>query len=216
MITTHPHTVRKGGAASDALWKTRSLIEIQKTMQMVQREERQEVRETRSSAEGIIESNPRHEKVWTAHDQTHVEVPQRLFASSSSGVENSGPQSLRISEARCRAKLRGIFEVVQRQSKDGRFFLLLGVSDMLVANQIARRSSVGAVILSERLAPGIDLSSSVVRNMLRGWIAHGDVAGVWMTLSFVTVLAKPHESTAVCLLEACQQAGVVSRDSATT
>ena len=78
---------------------------------------------------------------------------------------------------------------------------------MLVANQIAPLSSMDFVILSESFAPGIDLSSSVVRNVLRGWIAHGDAAGVWMTLSFATVLAKPHESTAVCLLEACHQAG---------
>ena len=41
-------------------------------------------------------------------------------------------------------------------------------SDMLVANQFARLSSVEVVILSERFAPGIDLSSSVVRDVLRG------------------------------------------------
>ena len=79
---------------------------------------------------------------------------------------------------------------------------------MLVANQVARLSSlVEVVILSEKFAPGIDLSSSVVRDVLRGWIAHGDVAGVLMTLLFATGFAKPHESTAGCLLEACQQAG---------
>ena len=44
--------------------------------------------------------------------------------------------------------------------------------------------------------------------VLRSWIAHGDVASVWMTLPFATVLAKPHVSTVAHLLEACQQAGV--------
>ena len=109
---------------------------------MAKSQKRQEVRETRSSPEKNIEIVPRHEKVWTAHDQTHVKVPRRLFASSASGVENSGSHSLMISEVRCRAELRGIYNVPQKQSKDGRFFLLLGASDMLVANQIARLSSM--------------------------------------------------------------------------
>ena len=117
-------------------------MEIQKRARWRSRQKRQEVRETRSSAEKNIEIVPRHEKVWTAHDQTHVKVPRRLFASSASGVENSGSHSLMISEVRCRAELRGIYNVPQKQSKDGRFFLLLGASDMLVANQIARLSSM--------------------------------------------------------------------------
>ena len=69
----------------------------------------------------------------------------------------------------------------QRQSRDGRFFLLVGGYDQLVGNQIARLSACGVVILSEFLSPNFDLDSSTVRNVLRGWITHGDVATVWLT-----------------------------------
>ena len=58
-----------------------------------------------------------------------------------------------ISQPRCRAKLHGIFKQAQRQSRDGRFFLLVGGYDQLVGNQIARLSSGGVVILSEFLSP---------------------------------------------------------------
>ena len=80
--------------------------------------------------------------------------------------------------------------------------MLLGGSDQLVGSQISRLSSSGVVILSEVLSPGFDLNSSIVRNVLRGWIAHGDKAAVWMT--------QPQaSSTASCLLETCLQANVV-------
>ena len=82
------------------------------------------------------------------------------------------------------------------------FFMLLGGSHQLVGSQIARLSSLGIVILSEVLSPGFDLNSSIVRNVLRGWIAHGDEAAVWMT--------QPQtSSTAACLLKACHQENVV-------
>ena len=103
-----------------------------------------------------------------------------------------------ISETRCRAKL---FKHAQRQSRDGRFFLLLGGSDQLVGSQITRLSSLGVVILSEVLSHGFDLNSPVVRNLLRGWIARSDTAAVWMTQPLAL-------STASCLLETCQQANV--------
>ena len=105
-----------------------------------------------------------------------------------------------ISESRCRAKLHGIFKHAQRQSKDGRFFLLLGGSDQLVGNQIARLSSLGIIILSEVLSPDFDLNSSTVRNELRGWIALGDVAAVWLTqpLTSSTAACKSMSSTECC------------------
>ena len=53
-----------------------------------------------------------------------------------------------IPESRCRAKLHGIFKHAQRQSRDGRFSLLLGGSDQLVGSPNARLSSVGIVVLS--------------------------------------------------------------------
>ena len=87
-------------------------------------------------------------------------------------------------------------------SKQRYFFLLLGGSDQLVGNKIARLSSCGVVILSEVLSPDFDLNSSTVRNVLRGWIAAGDKAAVWMTLPLTS-------STAACLLKACHQANVV-------
>ena len=58
------------------------------------------------------------------------------------------------------------------------------------------------MVLSEVLSPDFDLNSSTVRNVLRGWITHGDIAAVWMTQPFAL-------STVSCLLEACQQANVV-------
>ena len=58
----------------------------------------------------------------------------------SSRVDKTGSQSRVISKSRCRAKLHSIFKHAQRQSRDGRFFLLLGGSDQLVGNQIARLS----------------------------------------------------------------------------
>ena len=90
-----------------------------------------------------------------------------------------------ISESRCRTKLHGLFKQAQRHSKDGQFFLLLGRTDHLVGRQIARLSSLGKVILSEVVSPSFDLNSSIVRNVLRGWIAHGDMADVWMTQPLV-------------------------------
>ena len=47
-----------------------------------------------------------------------------------------------------------------------------------------------------------DLNSSLVRNVLRGWNAHGDIAAVWMTQPLTSF-------TAACLPKACHQAKVV-------
>ena len=82
------------------------------------------------------------------------------------------------------------------------FFLLLGGSDQLVGSQIARLSSLGIVVKSGVLWPGYHLNSSVVRNVLRGWITRGDIAAVWMTQPSAM-------STVSCPLEACQQTRVV-------
>ena len=120
-----------------------------------------------------------------------------------SRVDKIGFQSRVISQPRCRAKLHGIFKQAQRQISDGRFFLLVGGYDQLVGNQIARLSSCGVVILSEFLSPNFDLNSSTVRNVLHGWIAHGDVAVVLLTQPLTS-------STAACLLKTCHQANVVS------
>ena len=82
------------------------------------------------------------------------------------------------------------------------FSLLVGGYDELVGDQIARLSSCGVVMLSVFLSPTYDLNSSTVRNVLRGWIAHGDVAAVWLTQPLTS-------STAACLLQTCHQANVV-------
>ena len=58
------------------------------------------------------------------------------------------------------------------------------------------------MILNEVLSPGFDLNNSIVRNVLRGWIAHGDIAAVWMTQPLTS-------STAACLPKACLLANVV-------
>ena len=107
-----------------------------------------------------------------------------------------------ILETRCRAKLHGVFKNSQGQSRHGRLFFLSGGSDQLVGNQIARLASLGVVILSEVLSPGFDLNSPIVRNVLRGWNAHGDAAAMWMTQPLAL-------STASCLLERRHQAIVV-------
>ena len=119
-----------------------------------------------------------------------------------SRVDKIGLQSRVISQPRCRAKLHGIFKQAQHQSRDGRCFLLVGGYDQLVGNQIARLSSRGVVILSEFLSPNVDLNSSTVRNVLRGWIAHGDATAVWLT--------QPSTSSSdACRCKACHQANVV-------
>ena len=58
------------------------------------------------------------------------------------------------------------------------------------------------MILSEVRSPEFDLNSFTVRNVLRGWIAHGDMAAVWMT-------QPPTLSAAACLLPTCHQTNVV-------
>ena len=141
---------------------------------MAQREQRQEVRKARSVAPGDLDAVGRQAKVWATGDKPHVAAAQWRSATSSARVDKTGLQSCMIPESRCRAKLHGIFKQAQRRSKDGRFFLLLGRSDQLIGSQVARLSSLEIVILSEVLSPGFDLNSSIVRNVLRGWIAHGD------------------------------------------
>ena len=104
-----------------------------------------------------------------------------------------------ISKPRCPAELHGNFKHAQRQSRDGRFLSLVGGYDQLVGNQIARLSSCGVVILSEFLSSYFVFNSSTVRNVLRGWIAHGDVAAVCLTEPLTS-------SAAACLFETCHQA----------
>ena len=82
------------------------------------------------------------------------------------------------------------------------FFLLVGGYDQLVGNQIAPLSSCGVVILGEFLSSNYDLKSSTVRNVLRGWIAHGDVAAVWLAQTSTSFAAT-------CLLKTCHEAHVV-------
>ena len=191
MITTYHFSVANTGVDGNS-----------KTRQMAQQEKRQEERKARSVAQGVLEAVRRHGKVWTTGDEPQVAAAQWSSATSPARVDKTGSQSCRISATRCRAKLHGIFKHAQRLSKDGLFFLLLGRSEQLVGRQIARLSSLGIVILSEALSPGFDRNSSIVRNVLRGWIAHGDIAAVWMTQTLTS-------STAACLLKACHQANVV-------
>ena len=96
-----------------------------KTRQMAQREKRQEVRKARSVAQGNLEAVRRHAKVWTTGGKSHVAATQWRLATSSARVDKTCSQPRMISETRCRAKLHGIFKNSQRQSRDGRFFLLL-------------------------------------------------------------------------------------------
>ena len=129
----------------------------------------------------------------SAGDEPHVAAALWRAATSPARVDHTGSQSRVISEFRCRTKLHGVFKQAQRHSKDGRFFLLLGRSDQLVGSQIARLSSSGIVILSEVLSPGFGLK-------LRGWIAHGDIAAVWMTqpLTSSTAASSKGMSSSEC------------------
>ena len=101
--------------------------------------------------------------------------------SFNSHVDKIGLQSRMISQPWCRAKLHG---------------------DQLVGNQVTRLSSCSVVIQSEVFSPNFDLNSSAVRNVLRGWISHGDVAAVWLTQPLTS-------SCATCLLKTCHHANVV-------
>ena len=83
-------------------------------------------------------------------------------------------------------------------------FLLVGGYDQLVGNQIARLSACGVVILSEFLSPIFDLNSSSVRNVLRGWISHGDVAAVWLTQP-LTSSQNMSPSRRCCILRGAHQ-----------
>ena len=177
-------------------------MEIQKRGKLAQQEKRQERRRARSVAQGVLKSVKHRAKVWTAGDEPQVAAARWRSANSSARVDKTGSQSCVIVETRCRAKLHGIFKQAQRWSKGGRCFLLLGRFDQLAGSQIARLSSLRIVILSEVLSPGFDLNSSFVRKVLRGWIAHGDIAAVWVTQPLTS-------STAAFLLKACHQANVV-------
>ena len=79
-----------------------------------------------------------------------------------SRVDKTGLQSRMISQARCRAKLHGLFKQAQRQSRDGRFFLSVGGYVRLVGDQIARLSTCGVMILSEFLSPDFGLNRCCV------------------------------------------------------
>ena len=108
-----------------------------------------------------------------------------------------------------RSETNGIAERAVRRGKESTSAVLLQsglnenwwAGDQLVGNEIARLSACGVVILSEFLSPNFALNSTV-RNVLRGWIAHGDVAAVWFTQPLTS-------STAACLLKTCHEANVV-------
>ena len=136
-----------------------------------------------------------------AGDEPHVAAANWRTDTSPARVDQTGSQSRVISESRCRTKLHGMFKQAH-QRHSNRFFFLLGKYDQLVGGQIARLSSLGIVILSEVQSPAFDLNSSIVRNVLRGWIGHGDITAVWMTQPLTS-------STAACLQKACHQANVV-------
>ena len=148
-----------------------------KTRQMAQREKCQKVREACSVTQRNLEAVDSHARVWTTGQKSHAAAAQWRAATSSTRVDQTGSQPHMISESRCRAKLHGIFK-------------------------LARLSSLGIVVLSGVLSPGFDLNSNIVRNVLRGWITHGDIAAAWLTRPLAL-------STVSCLLEACQQANVV-------
>ena len=58
----------------------------------------------------------------------------------------------------------------------------------------------------ESCRPIFDLNGSTVRNVLRGWITHGDIAAVWMTeplaLSTVSSLLEASQQTAIACVYA--------------
>ena len=70
---------------------------------------------------------------------------------------------------------------------------------LLVAN--LHGCPLGIVVSSRVLSPDFDLDSSTVRNVLRGWITHGDIAAAWMTQPLAL-------SKVASLLEAFQQAAI--------
>ena len=160
----------------DACCLPHNVLEAQRVVQpdgWSRRSSSARVRRERSSARPT--STGRNEGLKNEGIQQKRSIGRSLF---SSRVDKTGLQSHVISKPRCRAKLHGIFKQAQRQSRDGRFLLLVGGYGQLVGNQIARLSSCGVVILSEFLSPDFDLNSFTVRNVLRGWIAPGDVAAV--------------------------------------
>ena len=69
-ITTFP-SVRHGGASSDALWRTRSLMEIQKRGRW-RSEKSVRIREARPVAHRNLEAVRRYAKIWTTVDEPHV------------------------------------------------------------------------------------------------------------------------------------------------
>ena len=52
---------------------------------------------------------------------------------------------------------------------------------LVVSSQISRLSYLGVVVLKWSAVARFYLNSSNIRNELRGWITHGDIAAVWMT-----------------------------------
>ena len=131
------------------------------------------------------------------HSLGEVHGKQKVYDTTLQPISNSV-----ISESRCRTKLHVFSNKRNVTAKMVGFFLLLDGSDQLVGGQIARLSSSGIVVLSGVLSPGFDLKSSLVRDVLRGWIGHGDIAAVWMTQPLTL-------STVACLLKAYHQANVV-------
>ena len=106
-------------------------------------------------------------------------VGRSLF---SSRVDRTGLRSHVISKLRCRANSHGIFQTssTAKQKMVGFSCLLAGmISSSVIRLHVCLQC--GVVILSEFLSPNFDLNSFTVRNVLHGWIAHDDVAAVWLT-----------------------------------
>ena len=132
---------------------------------MAQREKRPEVREACSVAERNCENVDSHGKVWATGDKPHAATARRGTTPSSASVDQTGSQPRMTPESRCRANRNVTAGVVG-------FFLLMGGPARLVGSQIARLSSLGV------LSPDFGLNNSTVRNVLRGWITHGDMTAV--------------------------------------
>ena len=163
-------------------WRTRSLTEIQKRGRWC-REKRREVRKARSVAQGNLEA------VTRKYGQLVMSRMSRLL---SGALPPPPPVLTRLVRNRALSqKLVVAPSCTVFSSKLSVKAEMVGFS-CLCAVQIS--SSVAKLHVSL-------LNSPIVRNVLRGWFARGDIAAVGMTQPLAL-------STASCLLEKCQQANV--------
>ena len=119
---------KRRGVCDDACCPIRNVLEVQRVVQpdgwsghscsaKVRREQLDAPLSSPGRGEGLQNGEVRRKRSvgWSSFS-----CPP---ATSSARVDKTGSQSCAFSKSRCRAKLHGIFEHAQRQSRDGRFFL---------------------------------------------------------------------------------------------